>query len=126
MWHYLHVRADTQVVGGPPDHAHDVVLDEPRAATASAVFRLLSDPTRLSLVWHLREGERSVNELAALVERPSPAVSQHLAKLRLARLVRTRREGTTVWYHLADEHVGRLVVDALSHTEHSQDTEDPA
>ncbi len=97
------------------------MLDEPGAEAAATVFRLLADPTRLSLVWHLREGERSVNELADLVERPSPAVSQHLAKLRLAGLVSTRRAGTTVWYRLENDHVGRLVVDALSHAQHAEE-----
>ena len=100
---------------------HDVVLDEPAAEAASVLFRLLSDPTRLSVVFHLCQGERSVNELAALVDRPSPAVSQHLAKLRLARLVSTRREGTTVFYRLDTVHVGHLVIDALSHTQHAEE-----
>jgi len=121
VWHYLHVRADMQVRPRTGPHRHDVVLDEPGAEAASVVFRLLSDPTRLSLVWYLRDGERSVNELAALVERPSPAVSQHLAKLRLAQLVSTRREGTTVFYRMDTVHVGRLVVDALSHTQHAEE-----
>lgn len=99
---------------------HDVVLDDASAGAAVDVFRLLADPTRLSLIWHLRDSERSVNELAHLVDRPSPAVSQHLAKLRLARLVSTRRDGTTVCYRLDNEHVGRLVVDALSHSQHAE------
>ena len=120
LCHYLRVRADMQVLPGP-GHEHDVVLDEPGAEAAAAVFRLLADPTRLSLVWYLREGERSVNELAALVDRPAPAVSQHLAKLRLAQLVSTRRAGTTVWYRLDNDHVGRLVVDALSHAQHAEE-----
>jgi DNA-binding transcriptional ArsR family regulator len=111
-----------QVTVPRQDHAHDVVLDDTGAESAAAVFRLLADPTRLSLVWHLREAEHSVTELAHLVDRPSPAVSQHLAKLRLARLVSTRRDGTTVWYRLDNEHVGRLVVDALSHAQHAEET----
>lgn len=110
-----------QVRPAPAAHEHDVVLDEPGAEAAAAVFRLLADTTRLSLVWYLRDGERSVNELACLVDRPAPAVSQHLAKLRLAQLVGTRREGTTVWYRLDTDHVGRLVVDALSHALHAEE-----
>lgn len=99
-------------------HDHVVTVDEEGAVAAAAVFRLLADPTRLSLLWHLREGERSVNELARLVDRPPPAVSQHLAKLRLSQLVSTRRSGTMVHYSLLSSHVGRLVVDALSHAQH--------
>jgi DNA-binding transcriptional ArsR family regulator len=120
VWHYLHVHADTQVDAVPAQaHHHDVVLDAASAHDAAEVFRLLSDPTRLSLVWHLMARERSVNELAQLVGRPPPGVSQHLARLRTSGLVTTRRDGTTVHYRLADDHVGRLVVDALSHAQHA-------
>ena len=107
------------------DHVHDVDLDEAGAASAATVFGLLSDPTRLAVVWHLRTGERSVNELARLVDRPAPAVSQHLARLRLSRLVSTRKDGTTVHYRLESTHVGNLVVDALSHAQHTQDERVP-
>ena len=46
-------------------------------------------------------------------------VSQHLAKLRLARLVKTRREGTFVFYSAADIHVRRLLDEALHHADHA-------
>ena len=57
------------------------------------MLKLLGDETRLRVIWALLEGEHSVNELAELVSAQPAAVSQHLAKLRLARLVRSRREG---------------------------------
>lgn len=99
---------------------HDLdQLDDRAAEVAAEVFGLLSDPTRLALLWQLRDTERPVNELAELVSRPSPAVSQHLAKLRLAHLVATRREGTSVFYRLDNGHVRQLVVDGLSHAQHA-------
>ena len=49
------------------------------------------------------------------------AVSQHLAKLRLARIVTTRHEGNRVFYRLADEHPLELVTDAMFQAEHSLD-----
>ena len=55
-----------------------------------------ADPTRLQVLWALVDRELSVNELAEFVGKPAPSVSQHLAKLRMARLVRTRRAGTTI------------------------------
>ncbi len=58
------------------------------------VIRMLADPTRVRLLWVLRAGELAVADLAERVGKPGPAVSQHLAKLRLARLVHTRRQGT--------------------------------
>jgi ArsR family transcriptional regulator, zinc-responsive transcriptional repressor len=49
--------------------------------------------------------------------KPVPSVSQHLAKFRMARLVRTRREITTIFYSLGNEHVRQLVVDAVFNAE---------
>lgn len=83
------------------------------------VFRMLADPTRVQVLWALAEEELSVNELASRVGKPGPSVSQHLAKLRMARLVRTRREGTTIYYSLDNAHVRRLVVDAVHNAEHA-------
>ncbi|HYO04510.1 MAG TPA: metalloregulator ArsR/SmtB family transcription factor [Mycobacterium sp.] len=83
------------------------------------VFRMLADPTRVQVLWALVDQELSVNQLAETVDKPAPSVSQHLAKLRMARLVRTRREGTTIFYTLENEHVGRLVTDAVFNAEHA-------
>lgn len=87
-------------------------------ATAVETLKLLADETRLRIVWALLHGEHSVNELAAHVDAQPAAVSQHLAKLRLARLVRTRREGTRVFYAARDDHIARLVEEALFHVDH--------
>jgi len=83
------------------------------------VFRMLSDATRVRLLWALVDRELSVTELAETVGKPAPAVSQHLAKLRMARLVRTRREGTTIHYSLENSHVAQLVTDAVFNAEHA-------
>jgi len=90
-----------------------------QAELAVEVFRMLSDTTRVRLLWALIDQELAVNELAARVGKPAPSVSQHLAKLRMARLVRTRREGTQVFYRLENEHVARLVRDAVDNAEHA-------
>lgn len=84
---------------------------------AVEMFRMLSDGTRLRILWSLQE-ERSVGALAVAVDKAPAAVSQHLAKLRLARLVRTRRDGNTIFYRLDSDHVRQLVVDAIHHAEH--------
>jgi DNA-binding transcriptional ArsR family regulator len=90
-----------------------------QAELAVEVFRMLSDITRVRLLWELVHGEVAVNELADRLGKPAPSVSQHLAKLRMARLVRTRREGTQVFYRLENEHVARLVRDAVFNAEHA-------
>ena len=86
--------------------------------SAVGMLKLLADETRLRVICALLEGEHSVNELADLVGAQPAAVSQHLAKLRLARLVRSRREGTRIFYVLDDAHVRRLVEEVLSHADH--------
>lgn len=86
---------------------------------AVEVFRMLADATRVRLLWLLLDAERPVKDLAALVGKPQAGVSQHLAKLRLARLVQTRREGTQVFYRLSNDHVRQLVADAVHHAEHA-------
>lgn len=89
--------------------------DVRRAADA---LRMLADPTRLKILWALMQGETSVACLAELAGTSPTAVSQHLSKLRLAGLVANRREGTFVYYTLADEHIGELVRQSLSHADH--------
>lgn len=85
---------------------------------AVAVFKLLADPTRLRIIWALLHGEHSVNELADHVSARPPAVSQHLSKLRLAHLVRVRRDGNRVFYALENDHIERLAEEALQHADH--------
>lgn len=86
---------------------------------AAGALRMLSDPTRLKLMWALLQGESSVNHLAELVDASPSAVSQHLAKLRLSGLVLSRRDGTFVYYHAADTHVRQLLEQALFHADHA-------
>ncbi|GGF48063.1 transcriptional regulator [Marmoricola endophyticus] len=86
---------------------------------AAEIFRLLADPTRVGLLHALSASEElSVGDLASYVGRRQTAVSQHLARLRMARLVTTRREGTTVLYRLVNDHVRALVLDGVHHAEH--------
>ena len=80
---------------------------------------MLADATRVQVLWALVGREMSVNDLADHVGKPAPSVSQHLAKLRMARLVRTRRDGTTIYYTLENDHVGQLVTDAVFNAEHA-------
>ena len=80
-------------------------------------LKLLADPTRLRILWALLHGEHSVGPLAEHVGAPPPAVSQHLAKLRLAHLVQTRRDGNRIYYLADDDHVRRLVEEALFHAD---------
>ncbi|RLU99245.1 ArsR family transcriptional regulator [Streptomyces griseocarneus] len=76
---------------------------------AAAAFGLLASSARLHLVWALSQGESDVSGLAERVGGALPAISQHLAKLKLAGLVRSRREGRRVVYLVDDPHVVTIV-----------------
>ena len=80
---------------------------------------MLADATRVQILWSLIDRERSVSELAEQSGKAPASVSQHLAKLRMARLVRTRRDGTTIFYRLDNDHVARLITDAVYNAEHA-------
>lgn len=80
---------------------------------------MLADATRVRIILALRDDELSVNHLADIVDKTPAAVSQHLAKLRLARIVAARQEGTRVFYRLTNEHARQLVTDAIFHAEHA-------
>ncbi len=71
----------------------------------AAVARALGDPKRLCVLESLAGGEASVGELATRVACQVPNMSQHLAVLRSAGLVSARRDGSTVYYRLADAKV---------------------
>src|SRR5919106_6431498 len=74
-------------------------------ARAASVARALADPKRLCVVERLASGEQSVSELSREVGCQVPNMSQHLAVLRSAGLVASRREGSTVFYRLVDDRV---------------------
>ncbi len=82
---------------------------------------MLADATRVRIVLALRDDELSVNHLADIVDKTPAAVSQHLAKMRLGRVVAVRQDGTRMFYRLANEHVRQLVDDAIFQAEHALD-----
>src|SRR6478752_259529 len=86
---------------------------------AVEVFAMLADATRVRIVLALREGEMAVDALAEVAGKSPAAVSQHLAKMRLARMVSTRQDGTRVLYRLENEHARQLVADAIFQAEHA-------
>lgn len=105
--------ADTPICGREPDSQY--------VELAVEVFSMLADATRVRIILALRDDELSVNHLADIVDKTPPAVSQHLAKLRLARIVSSRQDGTRVFYRLANEHARQLVSDAIFQAEHTID-----
>jgi DNA-binding transcriptional ArsR family regulator len=83
------------------------LLDQ--AHRASEMLKALSHETRLLILCLLSEGEKSVSELEDTLSMSQAAVSQQLARLRFDRLVKTRRDGRSIYYSIADEEVAALI-----------------
>ena len=82
------------------------------ARRASTLLKAMSNERRLLILCHLAEGERSVGELESLVGLSQSALSQHLARLRRDRVVRTRRSAQSIIYSLEGEEA-LSIMDAL-------------
>ncbi|MFB7507043.1 ArsR/SmtB family transcription factor [Streptomyces broussonetiae] len=91
--------------------------DEERAERSVAVLKAVADPSRYRLLWALGERELPVSRLAELIEAHVAATSQHLAKLRAAGLVASRREGTRIFYRVTGPQVRALLESAVLATD---------
>lgn len=79
------------------------------------LFKSFSDSTRIRIMYILFDGEMCVNDIAECLKMTVSAISHQLQLLKTARLVKSRREGKTVFYSLADEHVKTIFYQALEH-----------
>lgn len=89
--------------------------DEGKLYATAELFKVFGDVTRLKILYTLFSEEKRVGDIAEAVEMSSSAVSHQLKVLRQARLVNFRREGKTMLYSLADEHVRTLLGQAREH-----------
>lgn len=80
-----------------------------KADEAARMLRSLANPHRLQILCLLVEGELGVGELQRQVSLSQSALSQHLARLRAEQLVDTRREGTSIFYRIADPAVLQIM-----------------
>ncbi len=80
-----------------------------KAVEATRLLTTLANESRLAILCQLVEGERSVGQLVEAVGLAQSALSQHLAKLRAADIVATRRDAQTIYYRLASKAAGRVM-----------------
>lgn len=93
-------------------------LDEETLFVVSQTFKALSDPTRIRILNLLCSDEHSVNDIAEILNLSQSTVSHQLRFLKNLRLVKFRREGTTLYYSRDDDHVMNLLVQAIEHATH--------
>jgi len=80
-----------------------------QACEAAGFLKILANDRRLMILCELLKGERSVGELEEIVGLSQSALSQHLARLRSSKLVKTRRESQTIYYRIADPGVKNII-----------------
>ena len=86
-----------------------------KVEATSKIFSLLGDETRMKIVLSLMEGELCVFHICEIVEGKQSAVSQHLRKLKDAKIVKSQKVGNQVLYSIADDHIYTIVKTALRH-----------
>ena len=91
------------------------LLEEETAHALAELFKTLSDPTRIKILYVLKDSEHCVHDIARALEMSSSAVSHQLRILRDKRLVKRRRLGKSVYYSLDDDHVLCLFIQGLQH-----------
>ena len=83
----------------------------------SELFKVFGDSTRIKILYDLFSGEKNVTEICQDLEMNQSAVSHQLKILRTAKLVQGRREGKSIVYALADDHVKTIIAMGIEHTE---------
>lgn len=81
----------------------------------SKIFKMISDPTRLSILFLLQKEELSVGVIAQSLSMEQSAISHQLKTLKDSRLVKARREGKSMLYSLDDLHVFSILEQVLTH-----------
>jgi DNA-binding transcriptional ArsR family regulator len=94
-----------------PQNRELLALEE-KAEEVSLLLTAMANPRRLMVLCNMLEGERSVGELAEIAGLSSAALSQHLGRMRDRDLVKTRRDGQTIYYSVASNQV-RTVLETL-------------
>ena len=93
----------------------DVMPEGEELQNLAEFFRIFGDSTRIRILYVLFEAEMCVCDIAALLGMTQSAISHQLKALKNARLVKSRREGKTVFYALADDHVKTIIDQGLEH-----------
>ncbi|WP_077615345.1 ArsR/SmtB family transcription factor [Caenibacillus caldisaponilyticus] len=94
-------------------------IDDETLYKVSQIFKALSEPTRIKIMYVLNKGEHSVNQIAETLGMLQSTVSHQLRVLKNLRLVKFRREGTTIYYSADDEHVFKMMEQTIEHARHN-------
>ena len=94
------------------------MIKEENAQDLGDFFKVLSEPTRIKILYALASSEMCVCDISNLLNMTQSAVSHQLKVLRTARLIKFRKEGKVVYYSLDDSHVENVFKQCLEHIMH--------
>ncbi|MDD5937509.1 MAG: metalloregulator ArsR/SmtB family transcription factor [Clostridiales bacterium] len=106
---FIHVHEDIV------QKVRDNMPDEETLYDLADLFRIFADSTRIKILYLLFESEMCVCDIAQLLGMTQSAISHQLRSLKQSKLVKARREGKTVFYSLADNHVVTILAQGMEH-----------
>ncbi len=90
-------------------------ISDEHLSNLAELFKVFGDPTRIRILFTLFDKEVNVGSIAERLNMSQSAVSHQLRILKTARLVDTRREGKSIFYYLADDHVRTIIAQGMEH-----------
>jgi ArsR family transcriptional regulator len=96
------------------------MIDAAAAGELADIFQVMGDPSRLRIISLLNQGEMCVCDIANAMGMSQSAISHQLRVLRMAKLVKYRKDGRIAYYSLDDDHVVKLFTQGLNHMGHSK------
>ena len=93
------------------------ILDEDKIIDLSELFKIFGDSTRVKIINVLLTQELCVSDIADKINVSQSAVSHQLRILKQAKLVKYRKDGQTIYYSLADEHIEKIFLMGVEHIE---------
>lgn len=98
-----------------PSQMPEEIPPEPVLADVAELFKIFGDLTRVRIIFVLFQHEECVRDIADKLDMTQSAISHQLRILKQSRLVTSRREGKTVFYALADDHISSIFGQAMEH-----------
>lgn len=113
---------ETEVHEGAVEQVRSQLPQDEVLYDLAELFKIFGDSTRVKILYALLEAELCVCDIAKLMDVSQSAVSHQLRVLKGSKLVKFRREGKTLYYSLADEHVFRILSQGMEHILEGPDT----
>ena len=114
---YIHICVITHI---KENLMNKELINDDLAYTLAEFYKIMSDHTRMKIIYALTKKELCVGELSEIVNMSQTAVSYQLRILRGARLVKYRRDGKMVYYSIDDDHVSDIINTTIIHLGHEE------